>query len=584
MAEFSEKPDTQFFQDAEEHLRGKWDGAHEIWKKVDSYYRGDYEVWDRSTNTTNRSSYRSSVPTSIIDHAVDTQMSFNPKAHRPPPHPKNQGKSVAWSDEIEVAMKMIFDDSSDMQTSAPLKTAGKHILHLGYTILDLGWDATDRQGPEGSSYNPARLTAPHPSTVLLDPNEKTPTLGIKYFDMRASKLEAWTKSLHSGEDFERPEVTVFSPGKNKFDMVDLKQLWTPFHTMLMTIEGKELFIMDNTWERTPWSHGFSGFGMEMTDHDKRGPENYAVGLLNAILDTIKAKAQADSAKHQNLMDRSYPKPGVSPQIGSEDAAQMLERGLLEGEKTDFWFMDQVQLDRSVFEVGREDDQEMVNATYSRSLTGERQEGVDTVGQQAILTTASQKKFDGSANTLASMLGQQFSNILRLIDLNGDPVGVNNKKITKNMIEGDYTISANFKATDPVLGIQKREIAMREVAAGLKSWERYQTEDAELENLTAERAAMDRDLVDNHPAIINQRARRAALEMGEDLDQAIAEQQQQEAEEAAATQEARATAGVGSEGIRGPQRDIPTQNTLIREGLTGDTQNPARGGQGVVNAP
>ncbi len=284
------------------------------------------------------------------------------------------------------------------------------------------------------------------------------------------------------------------------------------------------------------------------------------------------------------MDRSYPQQGVTPQIDAEEAARMLERGLLEGEKTDFWFMEKVQLDRSTFEVGREYDQEMVNATYSRSLTGERQEGVDTVGQQAILTTASQKKFDGSANTVASMLGQQFSLALRLIDLNGDPVGINNKKITKNMIEGDYTISANFKATDPVLGIQKREIGMREVAAGLKSWERYQTEDAELEDLTGERAAQDRDLVDNHPAIIEQRARRAALEMGEDLDEAIAEQQQIEAEAAAAAQEARSTAGVGSEGPRGPQRDIPTQGALIREGLTGDTQNPARGGQGVVNAP
>ncbi|KKL66045.1 hypothetical protein LCGC14_2148900, partial [marine sediment metagenome] len=548
MPEFEDKPDDEFFAQANEYLKNKWSDTHRDWIKRDSFYRRDYDVWNNPADNQNRSKYRPSTSTSIIDHAADTQLAFAPKVHRPPPRPNNQ-TSKGWSDQIENIMKDILDDASMQQTNLPFKALGKFLLHLGYGQLELGWDKNDREGPDGKTYNPVRLMSPHPSDVLLDPDEKSPTLGIKRMEMRASRLQAWTEALANPiEGIERPDVTVFKIKKNPFEMIKLEHLWTPFWTMLRLHSGEPLFTMKNEWGFVPWPHAFAGYGMEMTDSDKRDPLNNAQGLLSPILDTIKASAQAQSAKHQKLLDLVYPKPGSSQD--PETVAAMLERGLLEGEKVDFWFMEQVQLGREIFEVGREYSQEMAEGTYNRGLTGARQEGVDTVGQQAILSNAAQKKFNVPAVQMQFVSSIIASNILRLIDITGVPIGINGKKITREMIEGDYTVSVTFETPDPVLGIQKREIGMREVVAGLKSPERYWREDADLEDISAEREALDRALVDTHPAIIHVRSKRAAIEMGEDLDAAIAELAE---DEAAAKASANGTVPrAGTEGTRGPQ--------------------------------
>ena len=65
----------------------------------------------------------------------------------------------------------------------------------------------------------------------------------------------------------------------------------------------------------------------------------------------------------------------------------------------------------------------------------------------------------------------------------------------------------------------------------------------------------------------------------DIDDLI-EQAQDEAETKAASQ-ARPTAGVGSEGTRGPQSNVQTEGAIISEGLTRDTQQPGRIGAGIT---
>lgn len=571
MGEFDQKPDIQFFDDALGYLTNKWSKTHEDWKIRDSYYRRDYDVWDKSKETANRTSYRPSTSTSIIDHAADTQLAFSPNASRPPPRPSAQ-ESKEWSDDIENRMKAILDDASMREIMLPFKAMGKFLLHLGYGVLELGWDTTDRDGADGQSYNPVRLSAPHPSTILLDPDEKNPELGIKLFSMRAGELAAWTERMRNPSDnVEHDDVHIFKVKSNPFEMVTLAYLWIPDWTMLRLHGGEELFTASNAWGFIPWAHAFAGYGMEMTDLNERDPLWNAQGLLSPIIQTIKASAQAESAKHQILMDRAYPQAG-STQDPEEIAEQQERAGLLQGEKTDFWFMEQVELGREIFEVGRGYAQEMAEGTYNRALTGARQEGVDTVGQQAILSNAASKKFSVPAVQMQAAASITAGNILKLITILGESIGINGQMITKKMVEDDSTITISFETPDPVLQIQNREIGMREVAQGLKSTERYWREDSRLEDITSERDARDRDILDNHPAIINQRAKRVAIEQGIDLDEAIAELEQDEAE---ASQRRQTRSRGGSEGARGPQRNIPADTTLIREGITPAVQSPAR---------
>lgn len=576
--EFEEKPDTVFFDYAHDFLNEKWQESHEDWRKRDEFYRRDYDVWNGRELNNTRASYKPSTSTSIIDHAADTQLAFNPSADRPAPKPGNQ-ESIGWSDDIENRMVDILNDSSAKEVELPFKAAGKFLLHLGYAVLELGWEE-DRQGEKGQSFNPVRIKAPHPSSVLLDWEEKNPPIGIKSMEMRASKLNAWTKRLAKpGNGIAREDVEIFKVTGSPFEMISLKYMWTNFWVMLKRSDGQPIFVMPNTWGAkkkgdpgfVPWNHAFAGYGMEQTDDDKRGPLYHAQGLLSPVIDTLKASAQAQSAKHQILIDRAYPQEGTS-RDPDEVAENRARGGLLEGDQTEYWLLERAALGGEFFRVGEEYDNEIALGTYNRALAGFRQQGVDTVGQQAIMSTAAAKKFNVPAIQMQYMASQTASNILRMVDTLNVAIGLNGKKITKNIVEEDYTIDVSFEVVDPVLQIQKREMGLKELAAGVKSRARYWREDSRLEDISAERDALDRDLADTHPAILHVRGKRAAAEMGEDLDAAI---QEQEVDDAAARDRASSRARTTTNGRNGPDRNVPADNTLLREGLTGDVPGVPR---------
>ena len=143
----------------------------------------------------------------------------------------------------------------------------------------------------------------------------------------------------------------------------------------------------------------------------------------------------------------------------------------------------------------------------------REQGVSTVGQQAILSTAAGRKFIGPARQLEHLATVASSQILQLIDILDLDLTVRGKQIRPSFIESDYSVQVSFDLVDPVLQLQQRQLGLQEVAAGLKSMETYWSADAHLEDATGERKRLLMDWVRKNPMIHQAMAMEVAREEG-----------------------------------------------------------------------
>jgi hypothetical protein len=520
-------PDAETIDKLKSHLMGVWQKAHTQWKIIDSYYNRTFTLWKPGVT---RPSYRPSTARRIIDSAVDTQLAFSPSVSKPPAGEGDEHKRMA--DESEEAMKAIIDESSLLEPSLTWKQVGKNMALYGYAVVDgPSLNFVDKpQRPERERHEtgrefelrealytanratwvPVRIRGTHPARILLDPLEKRPKFAIKSVSRFSQDLHELTvKKREAGT---ADVVKIWEVGDDPFAQIETIEHWTmDWHTVIAKEKGI-LYREKNAWGFIPVSHAYAGFGQEPTELRQIDPSYLAVGLLDHLIDDIWIQAQQESGKHNALMEATF-----NTRATSGDAAEVadhLARGSdpRPGEPGDLWWNDVPNLPNWLFEAGKWIDQDIEMGSFSKIVSGHKEVGVSTVGQQAILSTAANRKFAAmltQMNHLASVTG---SWILRLLDILDEPLTIKGHTIGPKQIDHSYAIDLKFQVVDPVLALQEKEMAMREVQVGLSSEETYWSVTGK-EDATGEARRLLLESIRKNPRVQALMASKVAEEVG-----------------------------------------------------------------------
>lgn len=603
--QLDERPDREIIERHSAHLQELWRNTHDKWKnKYDAYYFRTFDIWDKRKDNAERPEWlRPARPTSIVDNAVDHQLASDPKVHRFPVGEGDVHKTNA--DLVEKGLTALLNEVALWEPSLTWKVLGKHLVHYGYAVSEVGLDSKtltrrsaepkQEAGETDTEFQtrerkyrqflrtgiPFRIRAPHPGDVLLDPLEKRPTLAIKHTQRYAIDLHTLTKNRKArGRD-----TDIFELRKNPWELILADEYWTEnWHGLL--VAGQLLFVETNTWGFVPYAHAFAGFGMEPTG--ERDPTYLAVGMLDPVIPDIRAQAQAISARHNVAMDASFNKILVRG-MGSDEVRDQLDQGdIIEvPDEGALRRMELPQYPRWMFETEEWYARDIEEATFSRALSGIREQGVSTVGQQAILSTAAGRKFVGVAKQLEHLATVASSQILELIDSQEFDLTIRGQRLNAAMIEHDYTVRISFDLVDPVLALQERQTGMREVELGLKSDETYRNADARIEDETGERKRLLMQWIRKNPLVHQVLAMEAAKEVGIDrlLERAMQLAEGQPGSNGTGM-------GAGAEALIGPDGQpleqsmgqtggAPRAAEQLRQGLTPDVMSPGRAGANLA---
>jgi len=601
MLDQDSKPTAESIAQHRKYLQDVWREAHTKWEDIDSYYNRTFRLWPEGMDRPEW--FRPMRARAVIDQAVDHQMAHDPLISREPAGDGEEHQLKA--DKLEPALRSIMREASLLETSLTWKQAGKHLLLYGYAVIE---DTVDGEvmasrrdkprrlrGEDQDGYDmrltlwdhkkktmmPFRTQADHPARVLLDPRRKDPRIAIKHTYRYAIDLCELTRTRQEGLSKGRKvEVTVYDYD-NPYEEVLCDEYWSIDWHALATDAGELLFVERNTWGFVPFSHAFSGYGQEPTNMATLDPSYLAVGLLDHARETLKAQAQEAAGRHNAVLGAAF-NPMVTTGDASELQQQLARGDIVEVQSSNevSWLKNQ-ELPRYMFESEQWLDRDVELGTFSRQNAGIREQGVSTVGQQAILSTAAARRFVSPSKQLEHLASRSASHILQLIDVFKLDLKVRGHEIGPGMIESNYSVNVSFELVDPALTLQNREMGLREVQAGIKSRETYWSADARLEDASGERRRLLQDLIRSDPVVAKILAAEVAREMGI-LEMLEAEQQRMQQQE------------LSPEG-QGMEANI--QNSLLspgppgggggpggrppRQPLTPDTVSPSRVGANLA---
>lgn len=519
-----ERPTVEYIKKREHREVERWQATHAMWEMMDTFYNQENEIWDERLRKSRPTSHTPRA-TDVIDHAADTQMPYEPRAHRDPVGRGKENKDAA--DRLEPALTAVMNDAAARELQLTFKQAGRSMLLYGYTVLnapvlvlnDKPKKPVKKDGEtkeefeqrevvyenERTGFNPVRLRCPHPARVLMPPGEKSPPYAIVHQQFYPEELQA----LSIAKVKTRKYAQVYEPTKEELEgdaLIKVTEYWNGLYHAVKKTDGDMLWIEKNTWGFIPFLQAFAGFGGEITSDEKQDPKYLCKGLLNPILDPLKREHQMVSAKHEVVISGAFPylvlEPGVDAAaiIAKIAAGQPLDETEL---KRLGWFA-RPDLPPQLFQAANDVEREIQEGSYTLQMGGYRQEGVSAVGTTAILSTAANRKFAGPAKQLNYLASICASNILRLVDnvseLDG-AITVGGHTLSKQDIAGNYNAKVTFELVDPVLQLQIRQQGAADVAAGRRSLETFWSADARLEDASGERKRLIEDKAWEHPAIV-----------------------------------------------------------------------------------
>lgn len=512
-------PDRSYIETVTSHLSDIWRETHANWEVYDEYINRENALWKAEED---RPTYHPGRAAATIQHAVDNQLAFEPRIHRFPTGSEEKDKRNA--DKVEPFVHAVFQEAALLEPQLTWKGIGRHLLTYGYGVAEGPiLDSTERpaklkrrKGEDDEDWEhrmtiwqnaskmwqPFRVRAPHPAHVLLEPFKKRPDDGVKIVQRYAIEIHRLVEARKSksGKAKKRNSFVVdFDYGNEPYRIVNTVEYWSLDWHALMA-DSKLLFVEPNTWGFLPFKHAFAGFGQLRTKDNAISLRHLAVGLLEPIMESLKVQAQAFSGLHNNLVEASFPDENVTGDADSirnqkAQGEQIIE--LRPGETRDF--MSPPDITRWMFEAEKLVDFDIEFGTFARNLAGLRQVGTFTVGQTAIQMQAAERKFIAPSLQLEHMATLVGQDILRLIDLIDEPLTVRGFTIRPSDIQHDYSLEVKFEIADPAIEMQRRAIAMQEVAAGLKSKETY-WEETRREDVTTERMRLLEDQMRAHPAV------------------------------------------------------------------------------------
>jgi len=549
MPDFSQKPTGEDIDWVFGHLSEVWADTHARFRKVDEFYNQTFRVWPAPLDATRRS-YRPGTAAAKIDNAAATQLAFEPSVHRQPVGDAKGAQET--SDRVEVGAGNVLNDASMRETSIPAYMTGRYLASLGYSVLegpvlapfkewpepaeemdsDVGRDFQDREEifkAEMRNWNPFRFRAPHPSTVLMDHMTKHPEVAIKLEKRFRGDLRDLT--IRKKKIRRLATVDIFDDkGKSPYERMDVLQFWSRKWHAVRVRNGPVLYIEPNTWGIVPFRHAFSGLGQPRTsgqindgENKLQGsdPRHLAVGIIEHIFDSLVVQAQSMSAKHQVLNRVAYGPLLVGDEDSSEVREAFARDGIANVDPTQIGYVDPPRVGAWLNALDENVDMDIDETTFIRALAGVRQEGVTTVGQQAMLSKAAQRKFANMAAQQEDMWTGAVADMLRMMDrlpeLENGVLGLHKRDIAH-----DYNIRITFENIDPVLHLQERQTGLTEVGAGVKSAQTYRERDLRVPNETEEQDRLAQERLENMPELQTVLDREMAERMGlaDQFDQAI----------------------------------------------------------------
>jgi hypothetical protein len=509
------------------HLYDLWGGARTNWQDSDRYFHRTYDVWPDPVHAAERGKYRPSTPTSTINGASDQFLAYKLRIHREPLTESDQ--SFQEASELETALLAVMEDAFLKESQFPFKQAGKHLALYGYTNIhgpvldsaDLMEKPRRRQYDSDKDYsaalktfqnerrhwNPIRIRAEHPARVLMPPLQKTPGVAIHVVQFEAQELHDLTVKKKKT----RRGASVFPVGDNPLEIVTVQEFWTDKYHALKVKDKEMLYAEKNTWNYVPFGHGFAGLGVELSNMEEWDPRYLAEGMLDSIKDSIRNQAQFANAKTELVINKAYAIWGTN-----RDAAEFREMlsqgGIATGEQSDYWVLNYPNADRSLFEAGKEADDDIQLGSYQRTALGARPSGVSTVGQHAQMSSATQRKFTTMVVQLEHLATVVAQRVLRLCDLEG-PFKVNGKVLHPSMIHNDYNVRATFEVRDPVMEMQMRQVGLQEFGMGLLDDVTYWEEYAREEDITKRMDRMLQMFIRRLPSVHEAMAEETAEGMG-----------------------------------------------------------------------
>ena len=610
MADLRERPEAEQITRFYSKMSELWSKAHEEFRDNDDYYQRKFNVWNQ--NYQGRPIFYDSTPTHLVDHAVSTLMSFSPRIHREPVGDTEDDKINATN--LEHGLKAVMDNAALHEPNLPWKMLSQYMVAHGYGVIeapilsglsdrptspDRANFATDEEYEQESAifkanrknFNPVRIRIPHPSTVLMNPTEKIPTIAIKASKMTAQSLH--DQSVLKKRTQRRKFAEIFDMDNlDPWDEIETWDYWTPYWHVKMvanpaptygspnSVAATPIYMERNTWGFVPFVHAFSGLsGMDFAE-EGGDPYNFAQGILSPNKETIRKRTQEISAFHQMLLRSAFAPMGTSRDPMT--LAQAIQNeGILEGDMQDFWVMNTPDIPGWMQSIRAGTDSTLEMGTYSPALAGQRQAGVTTVGQQAILNTAGMRIFSGVAmqrEHLASIVGSRILQLVDNVSELASGIGANGKLLTKAQVNGVYGIQIQFPHSEPVMEMQQRQMAMSEFGAGLIDPMTYY-ETAGYENGTEIKKRLIEESVRKLPAVREKIETLVAQELGlvdEENSAAAMEQIQQQAQ---GGMMGGAAPGAGAPPQAGPPQEGPPQGggapADLNEPLTPDTFTPNR---------
>lgn len=564
---FDERPDQNGIIGLRDHLSEVWRAtATQKWDKAERYIHGEQAVWP---NNKGRPEARTPTARRLVDQASDTQLADEPIFRR---NPVGRGEHAKeYADAIEPWLTAMFHRASMLETVTPARVIAKELMSLGYAVLEgptmvfenkpkepmrdeFGSevefkDAMDLYHNDRDNWMPFRLSAPHPTEVLLDPRQKIPEVAIKVGKKYAGDIWMISRSRMG----RRLKTAVEFPKRsNIYEEVDYTEQWTRKYHAFMA-EDALLFIEPNGGGFVPFNQAFSGYGIARGGKDGRDPKWLSDGILVPAYSTIDRIEQEVSTMHKILLDRGHAPRGVKAGVDVANIVAQEARGeYLEGlNPDDVWSLQYPTIPSDMFQANEVSRRDLELATYSAQAAGFKQKGVVTVGQQEILSTSGNLKFVSPKKQMENMFEIAASNMLRLTDRLNQRITIDGFTIGSKEIAKRFGVGVSFEVVDPVLELSQKQFALTEYQTEVISLEDYWALSRK-EDATGMRKRLAKDKLRRHPSYTNAALAGQAEEEGLEVLAERFREESKNAEKAAALSLAppdmQATGQNGSSGV------------------------------------
>lgn len=571
---FSQRPTDEFLPQLRDQLTSVWSKARLNWQRWEAFYNQDYAVWEKAEHG-NRPQSRPATPSWVVDRATDTQLAYHPTVHRISNNEAKRGEVAA--DAVEPWLREALIRTMRKQTQHVGRQAGHYLMLLGYTAIygpvfdfqnylieprreDFPGDAEGAQQHKDSlalwengreDWSPFILRTPHPASVLIDPREKRPSYGLLvekrfagdvFFQMEKRRKRTKENRLVKIGHFERRQ--------NPFEEIEvIESFSTRWHGLWTEGEGL-LFTEPNRTGFVPLNHAFAGYGSPRSVGGVK-PEDLAVGVLARVEGGIRREAQETTAIHNILMNKSF-----SPMGTRGNAAEVAEAfktgGITEGmDPDDVWWWKFPDAGGELFQNRDATSKDIEKGTFNLMAAGFREAGVKTLGEQEILSRATNLKFVSPREQMNDLFTIIGSDMLRLVTFLGESVKIGGYEISPTTIGNRYSVDVTFEVVDPQLRLAEKQFGMTEYQAGLNSRRGYWALSGKV-NATEIEDQMAQDRLHAHPAYVT--AQMAAAADREGLAE-LAERLREESRKALEQAQAEMRGGNGAGAVTGDEAGL-----------------------------